>query len=33
MLLTLLEIADDCEANNVYISFVILTALIENKQD
>lgn len=32
MLLTLLEIADKCEASNVYISFVILTALSKNKQ-
>lgn len=32
MLLTLLEIADECEASNVYISFIILTALSENKQ-
>lgn len=33
MLLTVLEIADECEASDVYISFVILTAVGENKQD
>jgi len=32
MLLTLLEIPGESEASDIYVSFVILTALSENKQ-